>query len=195
MPLTVPMGRLINGWIIPQYPLPLDFRQQALGVGMNWRFQETFVEIFPNHGLIFIEEFPGMYCGMHSVWFARIIIQHVRNTNTIHANTDWHVLNTYLFVLNTYWYVFDTYHQYITQYMPQYMPIYRICIGMYFEAIHANTYIEKPQFEWLSVILNCPFQYGAKWQFQIVTKKSANLKDKETVNLSHGDLLPSVIIN
>ena len=65
----------------------------------------------------------GMYCDMYSVVFARIKIQYVQNTNTIHANTDWRVLNTYL--------LSNTYHQYIPQYIPQYMPIHWICIGMY----------------------------------------------------------------
>ena len=67
--------------------------------------------------------------------FARITIQYVRNTNTIHTNTDRYVLNTYLLVLNTCWYVLNTYHQYIPQYMPQYMPIHSMCIGIYCVAL------------------------------------------------------------
>ena len=95
----------------------------------------------------------GMYCGMYLACimlcivvciesaFACITIQYIRNTNTIHTNTDRYILNTHLLVLNTCWYVLNTYHQYIPQYMPQYMPIHCARIGMYCVAIHANLCI------------------------------------------------------
>ena len=80
-----------------------------------------------------LEDFAAAF-GCHNC-----IIQYVRNTNTIHANTYWHVLNTYLLVLNTYWYVLVC-----TQYIPPihttiHTTIHANTLDMYWHVLRCNT--------------------------------------------------------